>query len=247
MVTIIFLGLVLVGYFAFMKFYYPKMKAKYETSQKEFDEEWGNNKDQIMKDYLTDMNRFGLISQATQDEEIIGICSASLGKSMLKSLTSSAVEGLKSAITLTSKVDMSKSYLVATDKGLHYMSFDGEKCIVNEVFQYREIIGKEFSKEKFNFIYKNDKIQFNVSEMISGYPRFNIHERFREPTKQDRSLNYFVREYVAYEHTNNMRFKQTEPGFAKYKFQTVEISKENLIDLEVRKVLLDGFKKKLGV
>lgn len=245
LIPLIIIGLFLGGYFFYMKFYYPKYKEKWESSQKEVDQEWQENKEEILNEYFTDPNRFGLISDVTQGEKIIGIISGKLPDSF----KSKAKEAIVGAITFTKKVDMAAYYLVATDKGLHYTGFDGEKCFLHEVFDYNHIMEKKMTNTNFSFVYKNEKFPFSIQQMIEGFPRFNVHERSQTPNSSNRATNFFVREYLAYEPTDNTYYKQTGSIIPKINTGMMGkmASKEGIKDAKIRAYLLEGFKKKLGV
>lgn len=242
MITVLMLGLMAGGCFVYMKFYLPKLKQKglenYEESQKE----WVDKKEDIIKDYLTNPNKFGLISKNVEEgEKVIGIVSTNSPK---KSTKSKVLSGLKSAITLTEKVDMSLYYLFITEKNLYYAGFDGENCFFNEVFDSNLITDKVSSDNSFTFKYKEEELNFKVSlsspgGALNGYPRFNVHEKSRIPTKDDRSKNYFVREFLDIEPTNNVDFKGNNFGAMS------GMSAESLLDVKVREYLATEFKNKL--
>ncbi len=46
--TVIILAAVLVGYFLFMKLYYPKFKQKFEAASGEADKEWAGKQSEIL-------------------------------------------------------------------------------------------------------------------------------------------------------------------------------------------------------
>ncbi len=242
MFTVIMLGLMLGGCFVYMKFYLPKLKQKALENSENSQKEWVDKKEDLIKDYLTNSNKFGLISKNIEEgEKVIGIVSTNSPK---KSTKSKVLSGLKSAITLTEKVDMSLYYLFVTEKNLYYAGFDGETCFSNEVFDCSLIKDKVSSDNSFTFKYKDEELNFNASlsspaAALSGYPRFNVHEKSRIPTKDDRSKNYFVREFLDIEPTNNVHFKGNN-------FSAMGgVSVENLLDAKVREYLATEFKNKL--
>ncbi|WP_338768821.1 hypothetical protein WAF17_08585 [Bernardetia sp. ABR2-2B] len=238
---IIILGLVLGGYFYYMKVYYPKFKEQYTAAHDEFESEWTQDKEKIVNEYFSNPNKFGLMSEITKGENIVGVISAKLPESF----KSQAKEAIVGAITFTSKADMSLYYLVATDKGLHYTVFDGEKCILNEVFDYDNIEQETINENTFSFVYKGEKFPFKKALLPAGYPRFNVHERSKTPTSNDRSVNYFVREFLAYETTNNAEYKQSNDAIPKLNLDAMKVSKEQLKDTKVREYLSEEFRKKL--
>lgn len=246
MTAIIILGLLGVGYWAFMKFYYPKFKQQFEENEKVVQEEWLQKKDEIISEYLTNSNKFGLISDIAKDEKVLGIMSAKIPDGFKSKLFS----GIKDAVTFTKSVDMAHYYLVATDKGLHYTGFDGEKCFINEVFDYNYVTNKQTTKNALTFNYKDEKLKFNLDNDniygISGYPRFAIHERSKAATSNDRTVNYFVREYFAIEPTENAHFKQSNQAVS-FNMDALKVSPEKTIDLKVREHFVKGFKQKLGI
>ena len=70
-----------------------------------------------------------------------------------------------------------------------------------------------------------------------------MHEFDRTPTANDRSTNYFVREYFALEPTSNMAYKQAKS----FSITVLTATKEQFVDHKVRTFLLDGFKTRLGL
>ncbi len=86
-----------------------------------------------------------MISEVTKGEKILGLGSGKLVTK--KGLKDKALTGLKEAVTMTKEVDMSLSYFVATDKGLHFTSFDGQKCFNHEVFDYEHINNANLDKD----------------------------------------------------------------------------------------------------
>lgn len=238
------IGVFLVIYLVYMKFYFPKMQEKYKQLDNEFNQEWNQNKEAVLSEYLDDPNKFGLISEVTEGEKIIGMLSS---KGLPDSLKNKAKEAVIGAITFTSKVDMSLYYLVATDKALHYTGFDGEKCFVHEIFDYNQISERNMTKNKFSFLYKNEKISFPIEEILVGYPRFNVHEFSQTPTSNNRATNYFVREFLAYEITNNLEYKNAKSSIPKMNTDMLKASKEQVKDTKIRTYFIEQFKQKLGV
>ncbi len=245
-VTVIILAIILLAYLGFMKFYYPKFKEQYEQNEQSVQKEWNEKKDEIISEYFTNPNKFGLISDVTENETIIGMMSGHLPEDFKSKL----LTGLKDAAALTRSVDMSHYYLVATDKGLHYVGFDGEKCFLNEVFDYNKIFQAQTTKDSLTFEYKEEKLKFSIDNespiAINGYPRFDVHERSKAATSNDRSLNYFVREYFAYEPTNNAHFKQSNQ-VASFNMDGLKVSPEKSKDFKVREYLVKEFKRKLNL
>ncbi len=244
-VTVVILGVILLAYLAFMKFYYPKFKQQYEQNEQKAQQEWSEKKEEIISEYFTNPNKFGLISDVTKGENIIGMISGHLPKDFKSKL----MTGLKDTLTLTKSVDMGAYYLVATDKGLHYVGFDGEKCFINEVFAYENILRPQTAKNSFSFEYKDEQFKFNVDDEsigLNGYPRFAIHERSKAATSNDRTKNYFVREYFAYEPTNNARFKQSNQAVS-FNADGLKVSLEKTMDLKVREYLVKEFKQKMRI
>ncbi len=249
MVPFIIIGIVLVAWLGYMKFYYPKFKQKYEQNEQQVAEEWQQRKDEIVAEYFSNPDKFGLIAEATQGEQIIGLISGKIPKDLKSKLLSKFTD----AITFTSKVDLAHYYLVATDQGLHYMAFDGEKCFINEVFDYNEVTDLSASQKALTFDYKDEKLKFIIDNespiAIEGYPRFRVHERHRTPTANDRSVNYFVREYFAFEPTHNMAFEQGRNVASMFTPNTemMKVSPEKSRDFKVREYLVEQFKQKMQI
>ncbi len=239
MTTLIFLGVLGVGYFIFMKFYLPKYMAKANEAQKEADEIWNTKKDEIFKEYFTNSDKFGLISDVIKDEKIIGLASGTIINE--KSLKDKALSGLKDAVTMTKEVDMSLSYFVATDKGLHFTSFDGQKCFNHEVFDYEHINNAKLDKDnKLTFDYKEEKLKYFINKTIQGYPRFEIHEG------HNKKGNYFVRQYFAYEETENIRYKQVNDLMAS-NMSAMNVTPEKINDAKLKAELMKGLTDKLNI
>ena len=238
------LGVIMVAYLIYMKFYFPKVRQQYEQLDNEFNQEWAQDKETVLSEYIEDSNKFGLLSDVTKGEKIIGILSS---KGLPDSLKDKAKEAVIGALTFTRKVDMSLYYLVATDKALHYTGFDGEKCFFHEVFDYNQISERNMTKNKISFFYKNEKISFPIEEMLTGYPRFNVHEFSQTPTSNNRATNYFVREFLSYEITNNLEYKNAKSSIPKLNTDMLKASKEQVKDTKIRTYFIEQFKQKLGI
>ena len=247
MVTyIIVFAILAVAYLGFMKFYYPKFKQQYEQAYNESETDWNQNKDQILSEYFSNPNKFGLISQAVQGEKVLGLTSVHSAEKA--SWADTLKEKLVEEVTFTKSVNAALYYLVATDKGLHYTGFDGEKCFVNEVFDYSQISNPRTTQKEIVFDYKGQKVDFYVENFphAVGYPRFNIHERDKTATSNDRTRNYFVREFLAYEMTNNEQFRLSNSTVG-ISNEVLNVSPEKLRDMKLRAYLLEELKKKLGI
>jgi len=244
-IPFIIIGIIIVAYLGYMKFYYPKFKQKYEENEQQVAQEWKRGKEKIISEYFSNPDKFGLIAEATKGANIIGMISGKISTDFKSKLLS----GLKDAFTFTSKVDMAHYYLVATDQGLHYMGFDGDKCFINEVFDYDQISHSETLTDTLTFDYKEEKLKFAVDNdspiAIDGYPRFQVHERLRTPTANDRNLNYFVREYFAFEPTHNAAFSQGK-GLG-LNTDMMKVSPEKTRDFKVREYLVQQFKQKMKI
>lgn len=134
--TVIILAAVLVGYFLFMKLYYPKFKQKFEAASGEADKEWAEKQPEILAEYFANPDKFGLITDALGGDRVLGMLST---LAPAESLLSKAREKLVGAVTLTRKVDMSHYYFVASEQGLRLLGFDGEKCFLHEVYDYASV------------------------------------------------------------------------------------------------------------
>ncbi len=240
--TVIILAAVLVGYFLFMKLYYPKFKQKFEAASSEADKEWAEKQPEILAEYFANPDKFGLITDALGGDRVLGMLST---LAPAESLLSKAREKLVGAVTLTRKVDMSHYYFVASEQGLRLLGFDGEKCFLHEVYDYASVSGATLTDRSFGFDYKGEQVRIDLDNggAVAGYPRFAVHEFDRTPTANDRSTNYFVREYFALEPTSNMAYKQAKS----FSITVLTATKEQFVDHKVRTFLLDGFKTRLGL
>lgn len=247
MTKIIIIVLIFVAaYFIYMKFFLPKIMAKTNANLAEADKEFAEKGAEMVDEFTTNPNKFGLVKQTLGGEKLYGIYSATLHKDI--KFSDKMKEEFVSAITLTSEVDMSMSYLVAAEDGLHYMVFDGKKCIQNEVFNYGFIVNQRLTNDSYTFDYKEDKIKFSVTPTLNFYPRFNVHEVSVSGSGQGglRVMNDFIREWLAYESTDNVEYKNRvlhKPATAAKFVQ----GRDFFIDSKIREVLLEGFKDKLGV
>ena len=73
--TVIILAAVLVGYFLFMKLYYPKFKQKFEAASGEADKEWAGKQSEILAEYFANPDKFGLITDALGGDRVLGMLS----------------------------------------------------------------------------------------------------------------------------------------------------------------------------
>lgn len=237
MTTVIILAAVLVGYFLFMKYYYPKFRQKYAAAEGDAEKEWSEKQPEIMAEYFGNPDKFGLVADAIEGDRVLGMLST---LAPAESLLSKASEKLVGALTFTRKVDMAHYYFAATERGLRLLGFDGEQCFLHEVYDYAAIGGAKLGDKSFSFDYKGERVKIALENggAVAGYPRFAVHEFDRTPTADDRSTNYFVREYFAVEPTGNMAYKQAK-SFA---FTGLSVSKEQLVDYKVRAALAEGFK-----
>ncbi len=245
-IIIIIAAIFLIGTPIYMKFVLPKMMAKMNANQAEAEQEWTEKSEELMDEFLTNSDKFGLLKQALQGQKLYGVYSGKMSEKV--GLWERLKERQKELITLTREVDMNIYYLVAAEDGLHYMGFDGERCVLNEVFDYGEIVEQKLTKESYIFDYKEDKIEFNVLETLSYFPRFNVHEVQTSGSGQGgiRQVNMFVREWLAWEITNNSEYKtrvEMKPTLSGDFIQ----KKEFFIDQMIRKELSDGFLAKLGI
>ncbi len=244
-IIIIIAAIFLIGTPIYMKFVLPKMMAKMNVNQAEAEQEWAEKSDGLMDEFLSNPNKFGLLKQALQGQKIYGICNGKINKK--SGLFQRWKEQQKEIFTLTKEIDMNIYYLVAAEDGLHYMAFDGERCILNEVFDYGEIVEQKLTKNRYFFEYKEEKLEFAILEALGYFPRFNVHEVQGSGSGQGRlrQVNDFIREWLAWEITNNteynsrVRMRPTSPDMVQ--------KKEFFIDNYIRTALFDGFCEKLGI
>ncbi len=244
-VFIIIAAIFLIGTPIYMKFVVPKMMNKMNARQEEAEKEFAEKGEELMDEFLSNPNKFGLLKQALQGQKLYGIYSGQLNEK--SSLWERFKERQKELITLTSEVNMNISYLVAAEDGLHYMDFDGERCVLNEVFDYGEIVEQKLTKNSYSFDYKGEKIEFVTAESLTNFPRFNVHEVQASGSGQGglRQVNSFVREWLAWEVTNNaeynsrVRMRPTTPDLVQ--------KKEFFTDHIIRTKLVEGFCEKLGI
>lgn len=236
-ICIIWLGVVV--YAVYMVVFYPKFKKKYEEANQKIEAEWWDKKDWLLKEYFSNPDKFGMISDLIKGEEVIGMITWTMPVSSTKQVFSAVLD----ALPLSKEIDMSHYYLVLTDKGLHYMWFDWEKCFIDELFEQVYITNQVMKKKSFSFDYKEQKIKFDVEgPWLIGYPRFEVHEWYNANWG-----NYFVREYFAYENTDNLAFKQYDSTLPKFNMWGLDVSHEQIIDQKVRDCLVEEFRKKLWV
>lgn len=245
-VTIIIIAILfLVGTPLYMKFVVPKMMKKMDESSAEVESEFAEKGPELVDEFITNPNKFGLVKQTLQGGKIYGIYSGTLDKEI--KLSDKLKEKIISSITLTSEVDMSMSFLVAAEDGLHYMVFDGKKCIQNEVFDYESINNQKLTSKLYTFEYKGDELKFLVSSTLNFYPRFNVHEVQKSGSGQGRLrvVNDFVREWLAYETTGNAEYN----GAVLHKpfIGNLVQGKDFFLDQKIRSTLVEGFKNKLNI
>ncbi len=245
MTIIIFVVVFAVGTLVYMKFILPKMMAKMNANQDEAEKEFAEKGTELVDEFTTNLDKFGLVKQSLQGKRLYGIYDGSLKKEI--KLSEKLKEKMVSVVTLTEEVNMSLSYLVAAEDGMHYMIFDGEKCIGNEVFDYAGIAKQQLTENEYTFDYKGDSLKFRVASTLNWYPRFNVHEVVATGSGQGglRTVNSFVREYLAYEITNNVEYRTRVLG--KPKVGDMVQKKEFFLDQKIRETLVNGFREKLGV
>lgn len=245
-IIIIFLAVFAIGTPLYMKFVVPKMMKKMDGRKAEAEQDFANRGEEIMDEFLSNPDKFGLLQQSLQGQKLYGISNGKLHEGV--KISDKLKEHIISRITLTREVDMNLGYLAAAEDGLHYMLFDGERCIINDVFDYAEIANQKFTKTIYTFDYKGEQLKFYVSEALIFYPRFNVHEVEASGSGQGRirTVNSFVREWLAWEPTNNVEYKSRvlfKPGGGVDLIQ----KKEFFLDEIIRTRLFNGFLKKMEI
>ncbi len=244
-IIIIMAAVFLIGVPIYMKFVVPKMMNKMNERQAEAELEFAEKGEELMDEFLSNPNKFGLLKQALQGQKIYGIYSGKMSEKI--GLWERLKERQKELITLTREVSLNISYLVAAEDGLHYMDFDGERCVLNEVFDYGEIVEQDLTKNSYSFEYKGEQVVFATTEALANFPRFNVHEVQASGSGQGglRQVNSFVREWLAWEITNNTEYntrvlmRPTSPDLVQ--------KKEFFTDHIIRTKLVEGFRDKLGI
>ncbi len=246
-IFIIIAAIFLIGTPIYMKFVLPKMMNKMNANHAEAEKEWSEKGDEIMNEFLSNPDKFGILKEALQGKELYGIINGKIPEK--KGLWQRYKEHQKELMTLTREIDMTLGFLVAAEDGLHYMIFDGEKCVVNDVFDYKYIEDQSLTSDKYSFGYKEEALEFTTLEALTHFPRFNVHEV--DTTGGDKSFGLkakttFIREWLAWENTNNSEYKtrvEMKPTLSGDFIQ----KKEFFIDQMIRTKLRDGFLEKLKV
>ncbi len=240
MTTFIILAAVLVGYFLFMKYYWPKFRQQYAAAEGEAEKEWAGKRPEILAEYFGNPDKFGLVAEAIEGDRVLGMIST---QAPAEALLTKARKQLTDAITFTRTVDMSHYYFVASERALRLLGFDGERCFLHEVYDYASVAGAKLTERSFAFEYRGEQVKIALENggAVAGYPRFAVHEFDKTATANDRTTNYFVREYFAVEPTGNLAYKQAKS----LSFTGLSASKEQMIDYRVRAALVEGFKARL--
>ncbi len=246
-IFIIIAAIFIIGTPIYMKFVLPKMMNKMNANHAEAQKEWDEKGDQIMDEFLSNPNKFGLLTQALQGQKLYGVINGKVPEK--QSLWSRYKEYQKELMTLTREVDMTLGFLAAAEDGLHYMVFDGEKCVINDVFDYNEMLNQKLTKDKYSYEYKDEKVEFTTLEALTHFPRFNVHEV--GTTGGDKGIGLkatttFIREWLAWEVTNNSEYKtrvEMKPTLSGDFIQ----KKEFFTDQFIRTKLRDGFLEKLNI
>lgn len=246
-IIIIFVVVFLVGTPLYMKFVVPKLTNKMNERKAEADKEFAERGDGIIHDFLSDPNKFGLLKESLQGHKIYGIANGEIHENV--KLSDKVKSEFISHLTLTREVDMTIGYLVAAEDGMHYMVFDGTRCLINDVFEYSYIRAQELTKSLYTFDYKGEHLKFHVSETLILYPRFEVHEVMATGSGQGsiRTVNSFVRQWFAWEPTNNVEYNTRV--LHKVIGQGVDLvqKKEFFMDQIIRTQLFNGFLQKLNV
>ena len=244
LVPVVVLAAVLIGYFVYMKCFYPRFRQRCEAAADRAEAVWRERGEVIVGEYLRDPDRFGKIAEVLGETPVRGLISTSAPK---QGLGERIGKGIVGAVTFTRETDLGHYYFVAADDGLHLLGFDGERCFLNEVYAAGEIRRARLEPRTFSFDYKGGTVRMEVPNggLAEGYPRFRIHEYDKVPTSSDRATNYFVREYFACEPTGNLAYRQAQSAVPR--FTGLNVSEEQLIDRKVRTALLEGFRRQLGI
>ncbi len=240
MTTFIILAAVLVGYFLFMKCYWPKFRQQYAAAEGEAEKEWAGKRPEILAEYFGNPDKFGLVAEAIEGDRVLGMIST---QAPAESLLTKARKQLTDAVTFTRTVDMSHYYFVASERALRLLGFDGERCFLNEAYDYASVAGAKLTERSFVFEYRGEQVKIPLENggAVAGYPRFAVHEFDKTATANDRTTNYFVREYFAVEPTGNLAYKQAKS----LSFTGLSATKEQMVDYRVRAALVEGFKARL--
>lgn len=192
--------------------------------------------------YLHDINKFGLFREVTDSNPVYGVISARKRNTAKTTKIGEQVTSLKK--------DLTHHYLVLTSRHLHYLIFDGEKCILNNIFIVKSVTQATMKDGKFSFYYNDNKVTFfynpDNGPLAIGYPRFKVHEFAHIPICNDRRLNKFVRQYFSYEMTNNIAYTMA----AKTNYNQTCSTKNNchfVDDIRVRENLMSEFIKRLNI
>lgn len=222
----------------------PKFKAQYQAANAEFEKTWPAKAEAAIAESISNPNKYGLIQTALGEEKVLGFISAKRKEGLGKK----ALGELKDTITFSKTVDLGAYYLVAGDKDLHYMCFDGEKCVSHDIFEYSSIQSKELkltqarNNDSFKMVYKGEDWAFDSHGTVDTYPRFNVHEvQGKGDFKND-----FVREYLAYEPTKNMALKSSQSMMPKIMGADM-FSLEAMEYKAIQEHWADGFKKKMSL
>ncbi len=247
-IFIIIAVIFVVGTPIYMKFVLPKMMAKMDANNAEAEAEFAEKGEEIMKEFLNNKDKFGILQEALQGQKLYGIINGKMPEN--KNLWERFKEHQKEMITLTREVDMTLGFLAAAEDGLHYMLFDGEHCVVNEVFDYGQIVSQKLTSDKYSFEYKEERFEFVTLNSLTHFPRFNVHEVGTtgggDNSFGPKAKTTFIREWLAWEVTHNSEYKtrvEMKPTLSGDFIQ----KKEFFIDQKIRTNLRDGFLAKLNI
>ena len=184
LVPVVVLAAVLIGYFVYMKCFYPRFRQRCEAAADRAEAVWRERGEAIVGEYLRDPDRFGKIAEVLGETPVRGLISTSAPK---QGLGERIGKGIVGAVTFTRETDLGHYYFVAADDGLHLLGFDGERCFLNEVYAAGEIRRARLEPRTFSFDYKGGTVRMEVPNggLAEGYPRFRIHEYDKVPTSSD--------------------------------------------------------------
>jgi hypothetical protein len=195
---IILVALVIGGCFVYMKFFAGKAVANAHAAYNLALQTFEADEASFLNRYWNDENCFKLFKTVVADEAIVGIMSCDVHTKTLHRIG----ESIKSAITNTNTFDMNLYYLVATEKHLHFVGFDGKNSIVHDVFSIADIksptLKVETQKLTLTFTVQAQAYAFDLQGSFLGLPKFEVVEDFGKHmlrTQNDRNFNPYKRKY----------------------------------------------------
>lgn len=205
--TFIIVAIVAIAVFflVFNMFFKKGVINKHQGAYAEAEALYKGNEEKYKEEYLSDPKKFKLINDVIPSDEVIS------GFSNCSEYKTAGEEIKRQVIKAAANVEIYNAnipFLVATDKNLHYIEFNGEKSVDHMIFDYSEmkflkveegkitdqLTGGGSKKLKLTFDYKDGKkYAFHGAQGLAVYPtKKNIYDMSAMKASAENQMRYMI-------------------------------------------------------